>query len=214
MDAPSWEILVRIMGQMAAGDKAAVFVLYEEFGAPIAATIRRLAGGMGTRLTAEEVDELVLEACIALIDASPSWDPNGGALPWTWAERRLRHIVAVRIGIHADSLDGRLERGLDIASDDAEATVEPPARDDDPLATLTVMAETNGEVREFLLALVEVATVRDQRIFLEVRIQSSLGDRAPADTVGRMIGMKPATVRQVVKRVTDRLARAGVAVAA
>lgn len=203
---------MRIMSRMAAGDNAAVFELYEEFGTPIAATVRRLAGGMGSRLSAEEVDELVLEACIALLDAAPSWDPNGGALPWTWAERRLRHIVAVRIGIHADSLDNRLERGLDVVDNDAD--LERPCPNDDPLATLAALAEFNAEVREFYEALIEVASERDQRIFLEVKVQSSMGDRAPSDTVGRMLGMKPATVRQVVKRVSDRLALVGVAIAA
>lgn len=216
MEETRWATLVHIMSRMAAGDRAAVFALYLDFGAPIAAAVRRHAGGMGVVFPADEVDALVMDACIAIMESAHSWDPNGGALPWNWAERRVRHMVAVQIGIHTDSLDDRLDRGLDPA-DAAPTDPSGPATGDeadDPHHLLAVLAETRPEVRAFQQVLGAVASPHHQRVVLEVLVQRSMGDRAPADTVGRMLGIKPATVRQIVKRVTDRLRAAGVDIAA
>jgi hypothetical protein len=38
-----------------------------------------------------------------------------------------------------------------------------------------------------------------------VRLQASLGDPAPAVTVGRSFGLRPDAVRQVVKRTRDAI---------
>ena len=40
-----------------------------------------------------------------------------------------------------------------------------------------------------------------------MRLQASLGDPAPAVTVGRTFGLRPDAVRQVVKRTRDALGR-------
>ena len=211
MDGARWEILVRIMSRLAAGDQAATFALYNDFGGQIAAAVRRLAGSMGATLDADEVDGLVLEACLALMESAPSWDPDGGALPWNWAERKLRHIVAVQIGIYTDSLDDSHDRELDDFGPSPEGIA---SGDDDPVTTLARLAEMNTAAAAFARALRDVASERDQAIFLEVSVQASLGDRGPADTVGRMMGIPAATVRQIVKRVRDRLRAAGAQLAA
>lgn len=211
MDGARWEILVRIMHRLAAGDQAATFTLYTEFGGHIAAAVRRLAGPMGATLDADEVDGLVLEACLALLESAPSWDPDGGALPWNWAERRLRHIVAVHIGIYTDPLSDSHDWELDAVESTPAAVA---SSDDDPVATLARLAEVNPDAAAFRLALAGAASERDRAIFLEVCVQASLGDRGPAETVGRMVGIPGATVRQIVKRVRDRLRAAGIQLAA
>jgi hypothetical protein len=54
-------------------------------------------------------------------------------------------------------------------------------------------------------ALLTVASARDRALFLEVLVQTSLGDRAAAATVADLVGMKPDAVRQQSSRIRRRL---------
>jgi len=56
-------------------------------------------------------------------------------------------------------------------------------------------------------ALGRVATTRNQRIVLSVRVQSALGDPSPAATVARDVGLQPDAVRQVVHRARRAMRR-------
>src|SRR5438132_11248909 len=94
------------MALMAAGDQAAIFMLYGEFGAPLAGLARRELRRMGVeRVDPDELDGLVMDACLALFDSAGSWDPDGGALPWNWARQKLAALASGFVGQHADSLD-------------------------------------------------------------------------------------------------------------
>ena len=197
MEAGVYERLVVIMRLMAERDMAAVFMLYNEFGAPIAAAVRRHLAAVGVQAAPrDEVDGLVIEACLELYDCAPAWDPNGGALPWTWAERRLRTMVSRMVGQHADDID-------EAVADVAEAPLTSAADEPDPL---DVLRRSPARLCSLLAdAMAAVGSDRDGRLLLEVGLQQSLGDPSPAHTVGARFGMQPAAVRQAVKRMKDKL---------
>ncbi|HEX4905268.1 MAG TPA: hypothetical protein VFU93_07445 [Acidimicrobiales bacterium] len=191
--------LRKVMAAMAAGDRAATFDLYAEFGGPIRATVRRLLRRLGVDgAPAEDLDGLVIDACLELQSCAEAWDPDGGALPWVWAERRLLAVVSRWVGQHADTLEDRGEVIERMVATGAGASSEPTAvevlaRLEDPTCVL---------LREALEA---VATARDRLIILEVGLQRSLGDASPAVTIGPHVGLRPDAVRQVLRRVRQRL---------
>jgi len=197
------ERVTRLMARMAAGDAAAVFELYEQFGASVAATVRRVFAGRGVMAPArDEVDGVVIEACMDLFERSSSWSPDGGAMPWVWAERRIANLVDRTLGQHADPLDiDRLDEVLPPLPTRSSGT-EPEVLD-----LLRTVAGWRAECALLADALGSVATERDRRVFLEVGLQASLGDRSPAVTVGALLGMQPDAVRQQHRRVKQRLQR-------
>jgi DNA-directed RNA polymerase specialized sigma24 family protein len=187
------------MAAMAAGDRGATFDLYAEFGGPIRATVRRLLRRLGVDAASpEDHDGLVIDACLELQGCAGAWDPEGGALPWVWAERRLLAVVSRWVGQHADTLEDRgetIERMVASGpgSSSEPTAVEVLARLDHPTCAL---------LREALEA---VASQRDRVILLEVGLQRSLGDASPAVTIGPHVGLRPDAVRQVLRRVRQRL---------
>jgi hypothetical protein len=188
-----------VMAAMAAGDRGATFDLYAEFGGPIRAAVRRLLRRLGIdSVPAEELDGLVIDACLELQGCAEAWDPAGGALPWVWAERRLLSVVSRWVGQHADTLDDRTDVVERLVARSSGASSEPSAvevlaRLDDPVCAL---------LREALEA---VASDRDRTIILECGLQRSLGDASPAVTIGPSVGLRPDAVRQVLRRVRVRL---------
>lgn len=191
--------LQTVMAAMAAGDKGATFDLYAEFGRPIRAAVQRLLRRLGVdAVPREDLDGLVIDACLELQGCAAAWDPEGGAKPWVWAERRLLAIVSRWVGQHADALDDRDETVERLVVSPSGRASEPSAVDvlvrlDDPTCVL---------LREALDA---VASVRDRTIVLEVGLQRSLGDASPAVTIGPEVGLRPDAVRQVLRRVRVRL---------
>ena len=189
--------LTTLMRAMAHGQHAAIFLLATEFGPQIGATMRRHLRRIGLEgVDAAELDGLVIDACIELSRVASGWDPDGGALPWTWAERRLRALAAAYVGIHADALD--TERHEHLAAT-AEAGTGDPS-DPDVLEVLDQLASRRPECALVSEALGRVANARNRGIVLDVRVQSALGDPSPATTVGRDVGLQPEAVRQVVHR--------------
>lgn len=188
-----------VMAAMAAGDRAATFDLYAEFGRPIAATIRRLLRRLGVDdAPKEDLDGLVIDACLELQACADAWDPAGGAVPWVWAERRLLVVVSRWVGQHADALDDRNEVVERMVASAVGSSAEPTVID--------VLAGLDHPTCRLLReALAEVATERDRVILLEVGLQRSLGDASPAVTVGPSVGLRPDAVRQVLRRVRQRL---------
>jgi hypothetical protein len=188
-----------VMAAMAAGDKSATFDLYAEFGGPIRATVRRLLRRVGVdSVPPEELDGLVIDACLELQACAAAWDPEGGATPWVWAERRLFGIVSRWVGQHADTLEDRGE-----AVERMTVRAHGPAEEPDLVLLLDQV--DHPTCRLLAEALETVATVRDRAILLEVGLQRSLGDASPAVTVGPHVGLRPDAVRQVLRRVRRRL---------
>lgn len=199
------ERLREVMAALAAGDRAATFDLYAEFGGPIRSWVRRSLRRLGVDVIgAEELDGLVIDACLELQGCAGSWDPEGGALPWVWAEKRLLGVASRWVGQHADCIDdredvvGRMVSSSVGGGGGGGRSTEPGVIDllerlDDPTCVL---------LREALEA---VASVRDREIVLEVGLQRSLGDGSPAVTIGPAVGLRPDAVRQVLRRVRRRL---------
>jgi hypothetical protein len=191
--------LAVVMSAMAAGDRGATFDLYAEFGGPIRATVRRLLRRLGVdAVPREDLDGLVIDACLELQGCAESWDPEGGALPWVWAERRLLVVVSRWVGQHADALEDRGEVIERMVATTVGASSEPTAAE--------VLARLDHPTCRLLReALEAVASDRDRTIVLEVGLQRSLGDQSPAVTIGPSVGLRPDAVRQVLRRIRVRL---------
>lgn len=202
MEKERFERLAVVMAAMAEGDKAAVFSLYSEFWGQLAASVRRELRRLGVENpSAEELDGMVIDACLVLKDCGGAWKPDGGALPWTWATHRLAGVASNWVGQHADEFDADHTAG---DSDNSPVTV--PATDDEAeLVVLFRMARRHAGCALVLEALERVATRRDQAIVLELRCQIAAGDPSPALTVAARHNVSGEVVRQAASRVRKRL---------
>ncbi len=193
------EDLMRDMGQ---GDGAAVFALYEEFGGRIAGAVRAMLRRRGVRsVSADDLDGLVVDACLALQDVAAAWRPDGGALPWRWAHQRIEAVVGSFVGQHADEVDDAVMARLARLG----AVVPGPVEEPDLLALLSRLVPAGAMAVLVREALHRSGSERDQRLLLEVKVQEALGDRSPANSVAPLFGMRPAAVRQQVHRVKQRM---------
>lgn len=192
-------LLEHCMAAMAAGDAAFFFTFIEHFGAPVAATVRRLVAEMGRTDVLHdpaEIDGIVHDVAFFLFDHAGGWQPDGGALPWVWADRGIRNLVAVAVGhrVVADVDDVESEvsaagaGGVDLGFDD-----------------LDDLSARWPDVALAVEALQIVSTERDTNVFMQYRLQQRLGDRSPANTVATMFDLSPANVRQIHHRVRARL---------
>ncbi|HET7487019.1 MAG TPA: hypothetical protein VFJ85_03765 [Acidimicrobiales bacterium] len=186
-----------MMEMMAAGDMAAVFLLVAEFGDQIAMVLRRHLRDLGVAdPRPDDLQGLVVDAGLALQERAGAWRADGGALPWTWADRRLRALASAHVGVRAGELPP------DVAG--PEAGPAPPVEADE-VEVLHALARERPDCRLLLQALDSVASPRNQSILLSVKVQAALGDPSPSVTVARQHGLRPDAVRQVVKRALDKL---------
>jgi len=196
--SPQRAELLRLMAAMASGDRAALFPFVEIFGNVLAAMVRRTLADLGRNDVAkkpEDVDYLVQSAAFVIFDRSSSWRPDGGALPWVWAERAIRAEIVRWLGHPAVEWSG------DIEVDDLRAGLPIASREVD----LSSLAADHRLVALLLEAVKEVASERDRHVHLEYQIQKGLGDRSPATTVADIFGLSPANVRQIDRRVRQKL---------
>lgn len=206
MEGTDYARVTDLMGRMADGDAAAVFTLQAEFGPQLAAALRRVLVARGVELGRRELEELVADVALDLHEHAGAWRPEGGALPWVWAAHRVANVVDRHLGQFTDELDddrlGRIETATAMAPRrETNASDEPPS-----FSVLERMALDRPEARLLRDALVEVAGERDRELFLEMAVQSWLGDRAPATSVAAHLGMSPEAARQQKRRVAGRLA--------
>jgi len=199
--------LEEIMARLAAGDEAMVFALVEEFAPELARQVRHIARSAGQSLTNEEVNDLVIDSALVLADVAQAWRPDGGALPWTWARGRVRSAVFAELfGPHpVDPTD------LDI-DDDPEGSrpVGQPSCEPDWIGVFSDLADKDTRVAE-VSAVLGALPPRNRDVYIEFRLQQSLGDPSPANTVAPMFGVTPANVRKIVQRTRQRLVGAGLA---
>lgn len=196
-DGTKGPALTQVMAALAAGDGAALFELIDGYGAELARTVRVVAAGRRARLRADEVDELVVEAALAIQAVAGAWRPDG-APPWVWARGRIGAAVDRHLGLWTDQLDHERHAGQ-------EAPPAPPGGEEPVEACLARLAAHDRRVALLDEALELVASRRDRLVFVELGIQVALGDPSPAVTVGALYGMKPASVRQQSRRTKLRL---------
>jgi hypothetical protein len=204
VETTTFERVTDLMARMGAGDRTAIFCMYDEFCGPLATLVRRMLRRRGIdAIPRDDADGLVIECCMALSDVAGAWRPEGGALPWTWARHRMEAVVQRYVGQHADRLDDANLRRLA----ERPAATPSPGSEAEALALLDALADGGGLFGLLREALGRSGTERDQRLLLEVQIQHSMGDRAPAATVAGMFDMSSEAVRQQVRRVRVRLQR-------
>lgn len=204
MDGERRQRLATLMARMAAGDTDALFRLRGEFGAAIAGFVRRSLRLRRATCAAEEIDGLVVDVCLMLFDVAAGWSPEGGALPWVWAQRRVLNLVDHHLGQFSD----RLELGAVATGVDGPTPAGPALGDEPPvLELLDRIGRQDPVVRLLQEALDAVASPRDGELFLELSVQRLMGDRSPAVTVGSLLGLHADSVRQQHHRVRSRLRR-------
>jgi DNA-directed RNA polymerase specialized sigma24 family protein len=189
-----------IMARLAAGDTAAIFALAEHHGHRIAGVVRRQLRTCGVESVApDDLQSLVLDACMALHGVARAWRP-GGALPWWWAEGRIRGVVNRWVGIHTDPLDdhwSRADRELEPAAPSAEeGLAEAFARlvAEDPRVHLVAAPARAAKVDDVALV-----------CLLDYQIQQVQGDPSPAHTLAERYGTTPDAMRQRICRGRRRL---------
>ena len=190
--------LASIMERLGEGDGAALYSLIEAHRTDLVRSVRSMAGRRRARLSAEQVEELVVEAALAIASVAGSWTPDG-APPWFYASGRIANAV--------DRVIGQWHDGLDDERADHE---QPPAAAGSEAQLVEVLDRLAADHEVVALlrdGLEVVASPRDLLVFVEHGVQVALGDPSPAVTIGRMYGMEPAAVRQQTRRVRLRLRR-------
>ena len=194
--------VAELMARMADGDTAAVFTLAAHHGNRVAGVVRRELRRCGVdQVARDDLDGLVLDACMALLEVAPAWRPDG-AQPWWWAQGRILGEVRRWVGVHADALDDH-EHGLDDRSEPVVSV------DDEPIAATFARLVDREPVVGLLPEACRAARVGEEAMFclLEYRIQQDQGDPSPAHTLAPRYGVTPEALRQRVSRSTRRLRR-------
>jgi hypothetical protein len=189
--------LVEIMGRLREGDEAAVFMLMDRFGPPIRRALAAMARERGYRPNADDLTELTVDACLLLAQIARGWRPDG-ALPWTWARKRLVNLVDEWAGPRCVPLD---DADLESAVGGEPWTGHEP----EPLDTLELLAACDDRCGLLLGALRESVPASDRDVYLRYAVQLESGDPAPSTTVGAELGLRPPAVRKRASRARQRL---------
>lgn len=199
MDEGKWSLLVELMQAMVR-DRAAVVMFHAEFGPEVRRVVDFEAFRCGLHLAPGDLDDLTFDACMALAAVSGGWRPDGGALPWVWARRRINALVAgQRQPVHL---------GLPQGHDIEEVHFDAPDDDADLGATLLSLGKRDERCALLAAALRESVGACDAEVWLRYRVQQQSGDPAPAATVARELGMQAPAVRQRASRTRRKLAAA------
>ena len=179
-------------------DPAMVVPFVQALGDRLAGAVRQHLRELGRSDLARDPDEvqgLVWDAALFLQARAAAWTP-GGALPWNWGFRGIRKLIADAIGhARADVEVDHLDLTPDASWAAAPAEVGLEDLEADPVVALLQRA------------LVTIrCTERDRLVHIEYRRQSASGDRSPAHTVGAMFGLRADHVRQIDRRMRQRLA--------
>jgi hypothetical protein len=187
-----------LMTAMADGDIAVVMRFAEMFGSKVTAVVRRHLRDLYRNDLAESRDDLACladDAILVIFDKASGWSPDGGALPWVWADLAIRAAIVKSIGHPTTEFD--------------------PQRHDQPASSIGGGRDAGDHYRSLVRsddrvglldsAIGRVGNDRDQAVFRQFNLQQSLGDPSPAHTIAMEFGLSPANVRQIVHRHRRRL---------
>jgi hypothetical protein len=189
-----------IMSRVVAGDTAAVFTLVEHHGHRVAGVVRRQLRRCGVdEISSDDLQALLIDASMELRHVAPAWRP-GGALPWWWAEGRIRAVVNGWVGVHADPLDDH------VASAERDDADHAPSVEDSVAETFARLVEEVPLVG-LVADAARAARVDDVALLclLDYCIQQDQGDPSPAHTLAERYGISPEALRQRICRGRRRL---------
>lgn len=188
-------------------DPAAEVSLLVAFGDELRGTIVVLARQLGLPpIAPDDLEGLAFDACGVLATVARWWDPDGGALPWTYGRERLRSMLRAWEGVRTVALpEGDV---LGAAPSTVAATDDQPA-----LVVLDRLVHHAGHpvLRRFRDALERVLAESDRELVLLYAQQQDAGDPSPSHTVGALVGRSPEAVRQAFSRARRRLRRLALA---
>jgi hypothetical protein len=194
--------LAELMPRLAGGDGIALFELVEEFRVPLMAAVRRGLTRLHVEPDAELVDELVMDAALVVQETAGGWRPDGGAMPWVWAEQRINARVSAVIGQHHDALGDD-----DTVAVAAAPFVVPHPEHEDELETLRMVAGKDPVLALLERALASATKLADRGILLAYEALKADGDPSPANTLGVEIDNTATNVRQIVSRAKGKVRR-------
>jgi hypothetical protein len=194
--------LAVVMRRLAEGDEAAVVTLYERYGGPIAAAVQRVVRQRRGRIDRDDLDGIVFEVCFELASVAGAWSPDGGALPWVWARRRVANVVDRVLGQWAEPLDEARLAAAGAGPDPAAAWVGEGTM----LSAFASLVPNLASARLLSEALDEARiSTRDRELLFEYAYEKHSGNTSPAATVAPEFGMREVSVRQAFRRARRRL---------
>lgn len=195
MEANRRKMLEEVMRRLIEGELAMVWALSAEFGEDIARVVRRHLRSMGRGEVIAEagrVEGLVIDVALWFLDHGSAYDP-AASLPWVWADKSIRSLVAAEIGHRSVEFEPAIGEAL-------------PAVPDSSGVELRELAERDRSVALLMEAVEQVGSERDATVHLEYRVQKALGDPSPSHTIGDMVGLQAANIRQIDNRMRKKVA--------
>ncbi len=113
MEATRRKMLEEVMRRLIEGELAMVWALSTEFGEDLARVIRRHLRSMGRSEVITEpgrVEGLVIDVALWFLDHGTAYDPSA-SLPWVWADKPIRSLVAAEIGHRTVEFEPALAEG-------------------------------------------------------------------------------------------------------
>ncbi len=200
MEGERRTLLEEVMRRLIGGELEMVWALSSRFGEDLAKVIKRHLHSMGRGEVAAEpgrVEGLVIDVSFWFLDHGSAYDP-AGSLPWVWADKPIRSLVAAEVGHRSVEFDAA---AFEPAADCAPQSLDPA------VVELRSLAESEPTVALLIEAVEQVGSERDANVHLEYRVQWALGDPSPSHTVAGMAGLEAANVCQIDTRMRKKVVR-------
>ena len=185
--------IAEVVRDTLAGDEAATVEFFLIAAPRVRSIVLRAFRESAIWVDPDRMHDIVNDGVLELIRAAPSWRPDGGAAPWTWARARLVAIAYAQLGVFADDLDSH---------DDLEQRSD-PAPDHHPVArdALDRLATQHPLVSRLAEALDRVASERDGHVWVDLLVEEAGGNRRAAVTVAQQHDISHANARKIRQRV-------------
>lgn len=198
MEANRRKMLEEVMRRLIEGELDMVWALSTQFGEDVARVIRRHLRSMGRLDVVTDpgrVEGMVIDVALWFLDHGVAYDP-ATSLPWVWADRPIRSLVAAEVGHRVVEFEPALEGQVLQRPTTGSAVAE-----------LQALADAEPSVALLIEAAQAVGSERDATVHLEYRVQKALGDPSPSHTVADMVDLQAANIRQIDNRMRKKLAK-------